>query len=321
MLPWILLLFGLALIVFGGDYFVRAAVGLAELWKLPRVVIGATLMSLATTSPEVVVSIMSGIEGESGLALGNAAGSVLCNIGLIAGLTAILRRVTAHPAVLIGPLGALLAAAFLALFFALDRTISRTESAILLAVGLIYFGWDFARNLHAPTRAEKKEAAEIVEEEVPAARSLGSCLGLFALGAAMVLVGSRLLVSNAVVIATGFGISPVVIGLTIVAIGTSLPELVTAITSARQNVSDLSIGNIIGANVANLTLVVGSAGIISPIALARQDLTLNFPALFLFISIFGFALLVRKTLGKPVGLTLLTLYGLYLLIIVGQAVL
>ncbi len=314
-MDFLFLLIGLALVVKGGDFFVQSAVAIAERLRVPRVVVGGTLMSLATTTPEVVVSVVSGLRGASGLALGNAAGSVICNIALIGGTMAVVGHVGSKRHEVLFPALAMCAAGLVALGGALDLNLGRPECLLLLVLGFGYFIGDFAR--HMGRRVPHEEAPDDAPAgEASAGISLARAFGIFAVGAIMVVGGSRLLVDAAVRIATQFGIPENIIGVTIVAVGTSLPELVSAITSARRGVSDLAVGNIIGANIANVTLVMGTAGVLAPIGLTRAGLELNIPPMLAAMALFSWLVVARGGVSRNWGRGLLVLYGVYLLWVV-----
>lgn len=307
LLATLFLAVGLALVIYGGDVFVRAAVNIAEWLRLPRVVIGGTLMSLATTSPEVAVSLTASLRNEPGLAVGNAVGSVICNFALIGALAALIspyRILRKEVAVLFGLLLFICAA-----FFVVTRggMMLRWEAAVMLGLGVLYFVGDFVASMLKRDALEKDADGNVIN----AVATPWKQIALFIGGAAVVVVGSRLLVDNASTLAAKLGISSLAIGLTIVAVGTSLPELVTAIISARKGVADLSVGNLIGANVANLTLVAGSAGVVLPIAVTRLDNVLNFPVMFGVVSFFAVMLMGFGRNNRLSGTLLLVTYFAY----------
>jgi cation:H+ antiporter len=311
----LLLCLGLAMIVKGGDLFVGAAVRIAGFLRMPRVVIGSTLVSLATTTPELVVSAMSGGKGASDLAVGNAVGSCVCNIGLVLGLTAIIGRVEAHPRAVRVPLIVLGLCAVGLFVLTLDLSLSRSQGFLLLGAGVAYFIWDFARHARARRPEDIAEAGEIESQRADARwawfRTKPGTAVQFVLAAGIVALGARWLVDSAVAIAAALGASSMVIGLTVVALGTSLPELVTAVTSARRQVSDLAVGNILGANIANLTLVVGLAASISAVRLDRAGQAVNFLALALFLGAFAWFVWRRGGIPRRGGIVLLGLYALF----------
>jgi cation:H+ antiporter len=310
----LLLVIGLALLVKGGDLFVAAAVRIAGFMRMPQVVIGSTLVSLATTTPELVVSIMAGTQGEPGLAVGNAVGSCICNVALVLGLTAAIKHVDVHPPALRTPLIAMFGVGALLFLMTLDLELSRWQGFVLIAVGLLYFCYDFAQ--HARNRRPEiiAEAEAIANEEMRQTwfgNRWGSA-AQFLIGGGIVVVGSRLLVGAALNLAGGLGIPPIIIGLTVVSIGTSLPELVTAITSSRKNVSDLAVGNVLGANIANLTLITGTAAVISNVRLDRVTQLFNFPALLIVFGLLLWMLQTDRRVTRREGSILLMLYSIYI---------
>ncbi len=311
-----LLVAGLLLIVKGGDLFVGAAVRLAEFLRMPRVVIGSTLVSLATTTPELVVSVISGLEGASDLAVGNAVGSVICNIGLILGVTAMIKHVDVHVKVLKAPLLVMFGAGALLFVMTWNLSLSRTHGVLLMLGGATYFIWDFWRHWRYRTPENLQEATAI-EEDVGGTRFAwlqtkpGSVVQ-FIIGAVIVVFGSKILVSGAIGLSVRLGIPPIIVGLTIVALGTSLPELVTAITSSRKSVSDLAVGNVLGANIANLTLVVGVAAVVQDVKLDRLTQVFNFPAMLVIMAVLLWVLLTDRRVTRKEGVLLVALYASYL---------
>ena len=313
------LLAGLMLIIKGGDLFVAAAVRIAEFLRMPRVVIGSTLVSLATTMPEVVVSVTAGVRGESDLALGNAVGSCICNIALILGVLATIKQVAVNPRTLRTPLIAMVGVAALAFLMTMDLALVRWQGALLLAIGASYFAWDFAHHWRIRRPADVREAtaiqADLVEAGAPRLPWFHSRPGTatqFAGAAIIVIIGSRLLVDGATSVAAALGIPSIIIGLTLVSIGTSLPELVTAITSTRRAVSDLAVGNLLGANIANLTLVVGAAASIHDVTMTRVTQLFNFPALLFIMGLLVWMLVKEPRLTRREGKVLLSCYAAYL---------
>lgn len=311
----VLLLLGLVLLVKGGDLFVSAAIRIAEFLRMPRVVIGSTLVSLATTTPELVVSTMAGSKGESGLAVGNAIGSCICNVGLILGITAAFRNVEVHPRALRTPLIAMCGFGVLLFVMTLGLSLSRWQGAILIAGGLVYFIYDFVHHARDTKPAVVAEARAI--EQAAAGRwewfqGRDGSIVQFLIGAGIVVIGSRLLVDAAVNLAAALGIPSIIIGLTVIAVGTSLPELVTAVASTRKNVSDLAVGNVLGANIANLTFIVGMAAMLSDVKMQRPTQLLNFIALLAVFGLLLWMLLNDRKLSRKEGVALLVTYSFYL---------
>ncbi len=304
-LVWLAL--GLALVIKGGELFVESSVDIAHRMRIPRIVVGGTLVSLATTTPELVVSATASFMGDAGIAIGNAVGSAICNIGLIVGISALitviridLREFKVRAAWMVG-------SAILVILFSLSLYMSRAFGSALVLLAVLYLFFDYWN-----MRRKKKQKEETVEEVLVFEGTMTRSILIFSLGAFMVIVGSRLLVTSGIAIAQMLKIPSVIIGLSVIAVGTSLPELVTAIVSARKGVSDLSIGNIVGANVLNLGLITGISALINPLTLTRFTQVYSFPWMLIFI--FGMIFLFRKDgiLTKKGGLMLLALYIIYL---------
>lgn len=313
------LLAGLALLVKGGELFVAAAMRIAEYLRMPRVVIGSTLVSLATTTPELVVSLMAGGKGESGLAVGNAIGSCICNVGLILGITAAIRPVDVHLRTLRTPLVAMFGFAVLLGMMSWNLHLSRWQGAVLVLGGLVYFIYDFTQHARAAKPADLVEARAIEAAVVNRFRWFHTKVGSglqFLLGAGIVVLGSRWLVDAAVNLAGALGIPSIIIGLTVVAVGTSLPELVTAVMSSRTNASDLAVGNVLGANIANLTFIVGAAAMLSDVTISRATQLLNFPVLLGVFGLLSWMLIARQRISRKQGALLLVSYSGYLCAIV-----
>lgn len=309
---------GLLLVLKGGDLFVTASLRVAGLLRMPKLVVGSTVVSLATTSPELVVSITAGWQGEAGLAIGNAVGSCLCNLGLILGVTAILKDVKIHLDALRAPLVVMVGSAILLLIASWDLVLRGWHGLVLIAVGVAYFVWDFRRHWNLRNRAGLREAVAI-EQGVTRSRwpwleTPFGAAAQFIFGALVVVLGSRLLVEGAVGLATQMGVPSIVIGLTVVAIGTSLPELITALGSARHSVSDLAVGNVLGANIANLTFIVGAATLFDHVPLDRATQLSSFPVLLILSGVVWWRLKTQQRLTRREGLFLVACYVAYLLL-------
>ncbi|MCS1411071.1 MAG: Inner membrane protein YrbG [Verrucomicrobia subdivision 3 bacterium] len=322
MLDVVLLAFGIWLIVKGGDLFVSSSVRIAEFLDVPRVVIGTTLVSLATTSSELVVTVVAGIKGESGLAVGNAVGSCMCNVCLVLGVMAVIRSIRVRLVELKIPLMAMFFFAGLLLILTWNLRLSRGVGFTLVVMGIAYFICDFWHHRRA-SRPEDIAEVRSIEAEVTAGNpwleSRRKTAVVFALGAVMVIGGSLLLVDSATSLAEALGVSSIVIGLTIVAVGTSLPELVTAISSVRKNVSDLGVGNILGANVANLTLIVGGAASFNEVTMSRVIQLLNFPALLIGMSLVLWMLFSDRRISRREGVILIGYYFIYVVLVFGSS--
>ncbi len=305
----ILVLFvGLALVCKGGDYFVDSSVEIARALGISRIVIGGTIVSIATTTPELTVSAMASWMGDSGIALGNAVGSAIANIGLIVGCVACITTVSVDPDDFRRRSYWMIASMVLVIIFTWTRRLSPIFGAVLLLISLAYLCVDYWN-----IRQRKTNQIEVTVEAPETPHDLTKSIFLFLVGITMVILGSRMLVTSGVSIATALGIPSVIIGLSIVAVGTSLPELVTGITAARKGVPDLSIGNIVGANVLNLALIVGVSGMIHPLTLTRFTQLYSFPWLIIFVGAMIWMFRAENLVGKKGGVALLVLYGVYIL--------
>ncbi len=301
----LLIAVGFAFVAKGGDLFVDSSIQIGRALRIPRFVIGGTLVSLATTAPELVVSATAAWMDDSGIALGNAVGSCICNIGLIVGTVALIMPVEVDRADFIRRAGWMVAGGVLVVAFSWDRSMEWVYGVLLLAGAAAYLAWDLAGILRARRRAGPETA------DTEAVEGLGGAVGWFAVGGGCVLLGSRLLVTSGQDLAAALGVPSAIIGFSIIAIGTSLPELVTGVTAARKGVPDLSLGNIVGANVLNLFLIVGLSGTIQPLVLDPFSQRYGFPWLGIFFLAIVGAVLRFGIVRRGAGIALLMLYALY----------
>ncbi len=275
---WIALLFaaGLVCIIKGGDLFVDAASWIAEASGIPKFIIGATIVSFATTLPEMLVSVFAALEGSADIAVGNAVGSVTANVGLIMCLSLICMECLMTRKQF-GVKACLLLAAILSLFaFTRDGRLSVWESVFIL---LIFAGF-IAESLIAARREQGTELKEDEERPAVSGRALAGNIVKFVLGAAGIVLGAQLLIDNGSAIASLLGVPDAIIAATMIAIGTSLPELVTTLTAIRKKEASLSVGNIIGANIMDLTLIMPLCSLIlgKPLTVENQGMLLDIPA-------------------------------------------
>ncbi|MBR0040677.1 MAG: calcium/sodium antiporter [Oscillospiraceae bacterium] len=267
LVPVLLFLLGFALLIKGGDWFVDGSVGLAHRFHLPELLIGATVVSIGTTLPEVMVSSQAAFEGNAGISYGNAIGSVICNTCLIAALTVAIRPGKVDPKTFRLPTAFFFLAA---LSYSLAAwTTGRFSRWMGVAYLLVFVGYMILTTVQMKKHPElSEETEESAEEEKE--RPFWQELLLLVVGAAAIALGARFLVDNGTKIAAALGVPDSVIGLTMVALGTSLPELITAITSLAKGHGALSLGNVIGANLFNIILVSGMAITISPFAVPTE---------------------------------------------------
>lgn len=311
-----LLMFGLGLVllIWGSSLFVDSAVALAKRFHLPEVLIGATIVSLGTTLPEVLFSTMASVNGLPDMALGNALGSILCNTGLIAGLLLVLRPIILDGRSVKNVVSGsfFLGTGFLvyALSGALAGGLTRISGALLLAV-CVYFFIRTAKN----GQEENGDCGQI--QAADQQRFGVTDVVRMILEAGAIYLGASFLVRYGPELARSFGVPEVIISLTFVALGTSLPELVTSLVALKKNHSSLSLGNIIGADILNFLLVGGISAMICPAGYPASIMVLELPFIFLFLALLCLPSAVRKKAGRVQGALLLGGYLLYLALMVG----
>lgn len=263
---------GLLLLVWGADRFVHGAAATARNLGVPPLLIGLTIVAVATSAPEILVSFVASLRGEPDLAIGNAIGSNIANIGMVLGVVAILRPVELKSATLRREMPALLAVTLLTVSLFLDSFLSRVDGLVLLTGLIIVMFWltrlGFRSSSSDPLQAE-------FDAEIPKHMSMRVAIFWLLVGIATLLVGAELMVDGAIEIAKALGVSEVVIGVTLVALATSLPELAVSVVSAFRGEYGLAIGNIVGSNIFNLLAVIGIAGVIQPAALPPSVLSLH----------------------------------------------
>lgn len=283
-------IFGLLLLVWSADKFVDGAAATAGHLGMPALLIGMVVIGFGTSAPELVVSVIASMQGNPALALGNAYGSNITNIALIIGLTALLAPITLNSQVLKREMPLLIMVTLIAAYPLWDGIITTLEAWFLLAVFAIYIGWSVVEGMNQPSDALSSEFEQQLKTKL---MPLKPAILWLIVGLVLLIISSRLLVWGAVDIATALGVSDLVIGLTVVAIGTSLPELASALAAIRKNEHDLAIGNVIGSNMFNTLAVVGLAGTIQPIPLEPLVLQRDWVAMLaltLLLAAFGFRL-------------------------------
>ena len=263
---------GLILLVIGADRFVHGAAATARNLGIAPLLIGLTIVAFATSAPEILVSMVAAARGEPGLAVGNAIGSNIANVGLVLGITAMLRPIDLNSATLRREMPALLAVSLLTVSLFLDSYLSRVDGLVLLTGLVIVMVWLTRLGL----RSSKNDPISVdFEAEIPKDVKMWAAMAWLVAGLVMLLLGADLLVRGAVDIARLLGVSEIVIGVTLVAIATSLPELAVTVVSAVRGEYGLAIGNIVGSNIFNLLAVIGGAATIKPAELPESVLTLH----------------------------------------------
>ena len=308
---------GLVLLIKGGDWFVDGATGIAKRFNLPDIVVGATVVSIGTTLPEVMVSTTGALQGSGAMAYGNAIGSIICNTALIAAIS-----ITCNP----GPVNVksmktpavfffCSAAIYCLAAYALG-TFPRWLGFVMLGIFVVYMVLTVRNGMRNPDAAAEEE-----EEEGGKEKALWQELVLLVVGAAVIAVGANLLVEHGQIIALVLGVPETVVALLFVALGTSLPELVTTITSLKKGRASLGVGNVIGANVFNLVLVSGVAVSLAPFDVPCENTLLNtglnlslvfdIPVMLLVMSLMIFPALTTKKLHRWQGILLLGIYAAF----------
>jgi|TARA_A200000113_G_scaffold215290_1_gene219479 cation:H+ antiporter len=309
---------GFAVLIWSADRFLSGAAATATNLGVSNIVIGLTVVSLGTSAPEIVVALIAALEGNAILAIGNAIGSNIANIGLVLGITAIVAPLPFSQNVLRRELPWLLGATVLAIVLIFDRELSFTDGVFLLA-GLAYILWQLLRSEREADPTESALASEL--EELPEMKQSSALFWLFA-GLAALLASAQLLVYAATQIALDLGISSMIIGLTIVAIGTSLPELAATVGAAMKGQPDIAIGNIVGSNILNILAVLAVPALISTTGLDFSALWRDsgmMLALTLMLALFAYGMNSRAVITRFEGLVMLLAWIGYNLLLIQQA--
>ena len=317
LVPVLLFALGLVLLIKGGDWFVDGATGIAQRFHVPDLIIGATVVSIGTTLPEVMVSATSALTGHGEIAYGNAIGSIICNTALIAAITVAVRPCPVDRDSLKTPvLFFFVSAAIYCLNAYLTGYFSRVLGVVMLLLFALYMYLTIRQGFRNPAPPEEAAAGE---PENSKGNSMGKDILLLVVGAALVAVGADLLVDNGTLIAKALGVPESVIALTFVALGTSLPELVTAITSLAKGHGALSLGNVIGANIFNLVLVCGVSMTLAPFRIPQSStirginayLVLDIPLMLFVMAFLTLPALAKRKLSRYQGVVLLILYAAF----------
>ena len=310
---------GLILLIWSADRFVDGASNVARHFGMSPLLIGMVIIGFGTSAPEMVVSAISSFQGNPGIALGNAYGSNITNIGLILGITCLLMPITVHSRILRRELPILAMITVVSIGALIDLNISRFDAVVLLLIFGGVMSWTIKEGLKSGGDALDEEVSrELQKNKAPVKNSIA----LLVFGLILLIVSSRMLVYGAVGIASALGVSDVIIGLTVVAIGTSLPELASSVIAARKGEPDIALGNILGSNLFNTLAVVGIAGAIHPMAVDREILyrdvgTMTVLTLSLFV--FGFGFRDQGKINRVEGGILLVAYIAYTVYLVSAA--
>lgn len=313
--PIAAIIVGLILLVWSADRFVDGAAGTAKYFGMPALLIGIIIVGFGTSAPEMVVSALAASEGNPGIALGNAYGSNITNIGLILGFTALISPIAVSSQVMKKELPILIGVTAYAAWQIFDGSITRIEAFLLLAVFAAIMGFTIYQEL-------KHKKQESPDSDDKSSVSLGKAIMWLILGLVLLIVSSRMLVWGAVEIAHALGISDLIIGLTIVAVGTSLPELASSIIAAIKGEHDIALGNIIGSNLFNTLTVVGIAGAIHPMEVSSEvfyrDMSVM-AALTILLLLFGMGKKGKARINRFEGAVLVLSYVAYTVYLVSTA--
>lgn len=310
---WVQLLGGGVLLYFGAEWFVGGASALALALRVPQILVGLTVVAYGTSAPEVIVGVQAAIGGHGEVALGNVVGSNIVNIGLILGVAALIRPARVDGALRQRELPMFVASAILVPLLLLDGAVRRWEAVALLLVALGYTGWMIRAARSASIVAEARAdalASERAADEAGAPKPGGTlrAAATAGVGLLVLLLGGNLFVDGAVAVARTLGMSDRLVGLTIVAVGTSLPELVTGVIAARRGHSDIAIGNVVGSNIFNTFLCLGAAALAGPVQAPLETLGLDIAGLLIMTTLGATFIRSERTISRVEGALAVGLY-------------
>lgn len=318
--PWVLLLGGGVMLYFGAEWFVAGASSLARTLRVPQLIIGLTVVAYGTSAPEIIVGIEAAAAGHRDVALGNVVGSNIANIGLILGLTALLRPARVDGALARRELPVLVASTVLVPLLLLDGIIQTWEAVGLVLVAVAYTAY-MVRSARRAALGEAQAAARSTLDAADAAggpRPKGTwrAAATALVGLAILLVGGSLFIDGAVEVAKRIGMSERIVGLTIVAVGTSLPELITSLIAARRGHSDIAIGNVIGSNTFNVFLCLGAAALAGPVGSPLGAVAVEVAALFVMTALAALFIRSERHVTRLEGALALASYFAFTLVTV-----
>lgn len=305
---------GFVLLFGGGEFLVRGAVSVARRFGISPLLIGMTIVAAATSAPELVVSVSAALRGSSDIAIGNVIGSNVFNILGVLGASAIITPVLVKPAALRRDMTVMIGATAALVAIALTGTIGRIPGAVLFASLVTYIVLSYRAELRSPA-SEPAELHEHEAEEIKGTESVWLGVGNLATGLIALVVGSRLLIDGATEIALALGISEAVIGLTMVALGTSLPELATSVIAAFRGHADVAVGNVIGSNIFNTLGIMGATALVRPVGVAPQIAALDIWVMLGVALLLAPFLMWRGRIGRFSGIAFLAIYVAYVVLL------
>lgn len=322
LLPSFLLIIGLALLVWSSDIFIDGSASVAKHHNISPLIIGVVVLGFGTSMPEVIVAALASLDNSPGLAIGNAVGSNIANIGLVLGITTLLAPVFVKSSILKRELLLLIVISFGVYFMILDNELSQLDGLILVAVLIATMYWMIRANKSIDPNDPMMAETEHEIDEMPELSVKKSYVYLIG-GLVVLMLSAKMMVSGAVDIAHFFEVPEVVIGLTIIAIGTSLPELAAAIAAARKNEADLMIGNIVGSNLFNILAVLAVPALLAPSVLDAEVVTTDFPIMLGFtvaMLLLALPLFGKAVISRPKGLLLTIGFIAYLVLLYFRSV-
>lgn len=299
-----MLLTGLALLYFGSSILVEGAASTAVMFAVRPVIIGLTIVSLATSAPELLVSLVAAVKGSGGISIGNILGSNVINIALVLGISAVIRPVAIKPQVVMIEIPYMIFISIAFWMLCLDSQITRTDGIILIALLIIFLVYGFLT-------AKDKSNGQLPPIDRPFKQLLKNGFYIV-LGIIMLSFGANFVVREAIVIASRMGLTQTFIGISVVALGTSLPELATSAVAAARGESDISVGNVVGSNLFNICLVMGVVGIFNPMSIDPSLHGFQFPFMIFISFVLGVMAFIKKGVDKPGGLLFILLFFTYI---------
>jgi cation:H+ antiporter len=308
---------GFIAVVWGADRFVSGAAGLAGNWGVSRIVIGLTIVAFGTSAPEMLVSAMAAAAGSREMGIGNAVGSNITNVTLVLGAAAAAGTLSVHSRLLIREIPLLFVAMAVSWWFLWDGALSRTEGLILFGGLFALIAWLSIEG--AREWSDESNAPSRFDDDIPDSLPMGKATALFVVGLVVLLIGSRILVWGGVELALALGVTELVVGLTLVALGTSLPELAASVTASRRGEHDIAVGNVVGSNIFNLLGVLSLPGIIAPGEVSRLVVIRDFPIMLgATLLLLFMAVNEANTIGTKRGIALIVIFAVYFVMLFVQ---
>lgn len=304
----ILFLLGFVLITKGADIFIESTISVAKKTNIPEIVLGATIVSLATTFPELTVSAFASIQGHTTMSLGNAIGSIICNTGLALGLVAMIKPFKVDKKIFNSKAILLIISVTVLIILGMDKTIGRMDAMALIGLLVIYM----INNYNSIPKTGSRRTSNVTNIEYSKSSDMIKLVVMFVIGITMMIIGSRLLVNNGIKIAEVLGVPQAVISLTVIALGTSLPELVSCLTAIRKSHNAISVGNILGANILNIVSVIGLSSFINDIPILKQTSMVDFPFMILLLLILIIPTFIKQKIYRFQGLLMILTYIIYI---------